>query len=136
VLLNSSFCSLYSTSKVHVHIRTQLQKHSTQNSWYRIESTVHGHHVYKSSWSPYIGEELPRCHHVTFAGYSNFICRHFHTKDRSFLSRNMVHEVRPQDNYITYDNNIASYNYVITLQDFNMILRQTFVWSVYGMQYG
>lgn len=48
----------------------------------------------------------------------------------------MVHEVRPQDNYITYDNNIAYYKYVITLQDFNMILRQTFVWSVYGMQYG
>ena len=47
------------TSKVHVYIKTQLQKHSTQNSWYRIESTVRGHHVYKASWSPYIGEELP-----------------------------------------------------------------------------
>ena len=38
---------------------TQLQKHSTQNSCYRIESTVRGHHVYKASWSPYIGEVLP-----------------------------------------------------------------------------
>ena len=39
----------------------QLPKHSTQNSWYRIESTytVCGHHIYKASWSPYIGEELP-----------------------------------------------------------------------------
>jgi len=46
------------TSKVHVYIRTQLQKHSTQNSWCRIESTVRGHHIYKASWSPYIGEEL------------------------------------------------------------------------------
>ena len=26
---------------------------------FRIESTVRGHHVYKASWSPYIGEELP-----------------------------------------------------------------------------
>ena len=26
---------------------------------FRIESTVHGHHVYKAAWSPYIGEELP-----------------------------------------------------------------------------
>ena len=26
---------------------------------FRIESTVHGHHVYKALWSPYIGEELP-----------------------------------------------------------------------------
>jgi len=33
--------------------------HSTQNSWYRIESTVRGHHVYKASRSPYTGEELP-----------------------------------------------------------------------------
>ena len=26
---------------------------------FRIESTVLAHHVYKASWSPYIGEELP-----------------------------------------------------------------------------
>ena len=33
-----------------------------KNSWYKqtqIESTVRGHHVYKASWSSYIGEELP-----------------------------------------------------------------------------
>ena len=53
------YASATYTSKVHVYTRTQLQKHCTQNSWYRIESTVHGHHVYKSSWSPYIREELP-----------------------------------------------------------------------------
>ena len=46
------------------HIYLQLQKHSTQNSCYRIESTVCGHHVYKVSWSPYIGEELPVQHEL------------------------------------------------------------------------
>ena len=37
------------TSKVQVYIRTQ---HSTQNSWYRIENTVRGHHIYKASGLP------------------------------------------------------------------------------------
>ena len=31
----------------------------TMATSFRIESTVRGHHVYKASWSPYIGEELP-----------------------------------------------------------------------------
>ena len=50
------------TSKVHVYIRTQLHGMSfqiTMATSFRIESTDRGHHVYKASWSPYIGEELP-----------------------------------------------------------------------------
>ena len=31
----------------------------TMATTFRIESTVHRHHVYKAAWSPYIGEELP-----------------------------------------------------------------------------
>ena len=31
----------------------------TMATSFMIESTVRGHHVYKASWSPYIGEELP-----------------------------------------------------------------------------
>ena len=31
----------------------------TMATSFRIESTVRGHHVYKASWSPYIGEKLP-----------------------------------------------------------------------------
>ena len=31
----------------------------TMATSFRIESTVRGHHVYKASWFPYIGEELP-----------------------------------------------------------------------------
>ena len=49
----------YDSPQALKHIYLQLQKHSTQNSCYRIESTVCGHHVYKATWSRYIGEELP-----------------------------------------------------------------------------
>ena len=35
---------------VYIHVRTQLQKHSTQNSWYRIKSTC--------SWTSHLQNEL------------------------------------------------------------------------------
>ena len=45
---------------LHVHITTQLVQ--------RIESTVHGHHVCKAVWSPYIGEKAPsNVRAITFA---------------------------------------------------------------------
>ena len=47
------------TSKVHVYIRTVTKAFYTKLIQTRIESTVRGHHVYKASWSSYIGEELP-----------------------------------------------------------------------------
>ena len=34
-------------------------KQLIQTRTFRIENTVRGHHVYKASWSLYIGEELP-----------------------------------------------------------------------------
>ena len=42
------FQSYYDTTKVRVHITTELQKD---------ESTVCGHHVYKAVWPPYIGKK-------------------------------------------------------------------------------
>ena len=45
---------------MHVYIRTVTKGFYTkQLIQTRIETTVHGHHIYKGSWSSYIEEEVP-----------------------------------------------------------------------------
>ena len=34
---------------------------ATQEAEYKVESVVHGHHVYKHMWTPYLGERLSLC---------------------------------------------------------------------------
>ena len=51
----------------YIHLQSScLHKNTVTKAFYtkqliqdREYSTVRGHHVYKASWSPYIGEELP-----------------------------------------------------------------------------
>ena len=51
---------LYSNIQLVSNISPPPKKKSfTMAMSFKIESTVRGHHIYKASWSPYIGEELP-----------------------------------------------------------------------------
>ena len=32
---------------------------AVSTSYLTVDSVIHGHHVYKDVWTPYVGEELP-----------------------------------------------------------------------------